>query len=214
MLGYSAYLQPVGPGLLLGLGQDADGDGRVQGLQLSLFDVTNPAAPRRVSQLKLPEHQLERRVRLPRDHRRRRPGAAAHHLDGRAPMGAPTVEVAPAPATEPATVEPTAPDSVPGEGAGSAGGSPGSSSDASSGSSGSSGSGTSAMPVMPSSTTVLAVPSTGRRFGTPHTLVVPSTDQGSTTRTFVDARDIWTLTNDSLADHDRTTWRRVAVVRF
>jgi hypothetical protein len=43
--GYSSYLHPVGPGLLLGIGQDATTDGRVKGSKLSLFDVTDPAAP-------------------------------------------------------------------------------------------------------------------------------------------------------------------------
>ncbi|OON33252.1 hypothetical protein BSA16_01360, partial [Micromonospora sp. Rc5] len=37
--GYSAYLHPAGPGRLLGVGQEADADGRAQGLQVSLFDV-------------------------------------------------------------------------------------------------------------------------------------------------------------------------------
>lgn len=54
LLGYSAYLHPAGEGLLLGIGQAADGDGRREGLQLSLFDVSNPAAPRRLSQVVLP----------------------------------------------------------------------------------------------------------------------------------------------------------------
>jgi hypothetical protein len=54
MLGYSAYLHPAGDGLLLGAGQAADGDGRQQGLQLSLFDVSDPAAPRRLAQVVLP----------------------------------------------------------------------------------------------------------------------------------------------------------------
>jgi len=49
--GYSAYLHPVGDGLLLGVGQEADADGRVQGTKLSLFDVSNPADPREVSSL-------------------------------------------------------------------------------------------------------------------------------------------------------------------
>jgi Beta propeller domain len=48
ILGYSAYLHPVGDGLLLGVGQDATSEGRVQGVQASLFDVSNPAAPRRL----------------------------------------------------------------------------------------------------------------------------------------------------------------------
>ena len=49
--GYSAYLHPVGDGLLLGVGQDASEDGRVQGTQLSLFDVHDPANPQRLSTL-------------------------------------------------------------------------------------------------------------------------------------------------------------------
>ncbi|GGI02833.1 beta-propeller domain-containing protein [Egicoccus halophilus] len=49
--GYSAYLHPVGDDLLLGVGQDADLDGRTLGLQVSLFDVSDPAAPQRLDQL-------------------------------------------------------------------------------------------------------------------------------------------------------------------
>ncbi|HEY8585065.1 MAG TPA: beta-propeller domain-containing protein [Capillimicrobium sp.] len=48
--GYSAYLHPVGDGLLLGVGQDATDEGRVRGTQLSLFDVSDPAAPKRLHQ--------------------------------------------------------------------------------------------------------------------------------------------------------------------
>jgi hypothetical protein len=44
--GYSAYLHPVGEGLLLGVGQDADSRGRVRGTALSLFDVSDAARPR------------------------------------------------------------------------------------------------------------------------------------------------------------------------
>lgn len=51
--GYSAYLHPVGDGLLLGIGQDASTDGRVLGTQVSLFEVRDPAAPKRLAQLKL-----------------------------------------------------------------------------------------------------------------------------------------------------------------
>ena len=43
--GYSAYLHPVGDGLLLGVGQDASPQGRPLGTQLSLFDVSDPAHP-------------------------------------------------------------------------------------------------------------------------------------------------------------------------
>ncbi len=51
ILGYSAYLHPVGEGKLLGLGQDADDQGRTKGTQLSLFDVSDPANPIRIDQI-------------------------------------------------------------------------------------------------------------------------------------------------------------------
>ncbi|MFI6520247.1 beta-propeller domain-containing protein [Spirillospora sp. NPDC050679] len=51
--GYSAYLHPTAPGRLLGVGQDADSQGRVKGTQVSLFDVS--AAPRRVGVHHLPQ---------------------------------------------------------------------------------------------------------------------------------------------------------------
>lgn len=50
ILGYSAYLHPIGDGLLLGIGQDATEQGRTLGTQVSLFDVSDPASPRRVDQ--------------------------------------------------------------------------------------------------------------------------------------------------------------------
>jgi uncharacterized secreted protein with C-terminal beta-propeller domain len=53
--GYSAYLHPIGEDLLLGVGQEASDDGRVQGLQLSLFDVSDLAQPRRVQKAQLGE---------------------------------------------------------------------------------------------------------------------------------------------------------------
>ena len=43
--GYSAYLHPVGDGLLVGIGRDADEDGRIEGFKASLFDVSDPAKP-------------------------------------------------------------------------------------------------------------------------------------------------------------------------
>ncbi|MFZ4811980.1 MAG: beta-propeller domain-containing protein [Ilumatobacteraceae bacterium] len=49
--GYSAYLHPVGDHLLLGVGQSATDEGRTLGTQLSLFDVSDPAAPKQVSTL-------------------------------------------------------------------------------------------------------------------------------------------------------------------
>jgi hypothetical protein len=51
--GYSAYLHPVGDGLLLGVGQDATDSGRVTGAQVSLFDVSDPAHPTRLDQVSL-----------------------------------------------------------------------------------------------------------------------------------------------------------------
>ncbi|MEH0844864.1 beta-propeller domain-containing protein [Micromonospora sp. CPCC 205711] len=48
--GYSAYLHPAGEGRLLGVGQEASDRGRVQGTQLSLFDVSDPAKPTRIAQ--------------------------------------------------------------------------------------------------------------------------------------------------------------------
>jgi hypothetical protein len=48
--GYSAHLQPVGEDRLIGIGQEANTQGRVQGSQVSLFDVSDPASPRRLAQ--------------------------------------------------------------------------------------------------------------------------------------------------------------------
>ena len=51
ILGYSAYLQPLGDGLLLGIGQDADERGVIAGSQVSLFDVSDLSNPTRLSSL-------------------------------------------------------------------------------------------------------------------------------------------------------------------
>ncbi len=48
--GYSAYLHPLGDGLLLGVGQDATEQGRQTGVQLSLFDVSKLSKPVRLDQ--------------------------------------------------------------------------------------------------------------------------------------------------------------------
>jgi uncharacterized secreted protein with C-terminal beta-propeller domain len=50
ILGYSAYLHPIGDDLLLGIGQDATEEGRLEGTQLSVFDVSDPAKPARLHQ--------------------------------------------------------------------------------------------------------------------------------------------------------------------
>jgi len=55
ILGYSAYLHPLGGDLLLGVGQDATEQGRRLGAQLSLFDVGDPARPARLHQHSLGE---------------------------------------------------------------------------------------------------------------------------------------------------------------
>jgi Beta propeller domain len=54
MLGYSAYLHPIGEGRLIGIGQDATAEGGTLGTQVALFDVRDPAAPTRVAQATLP----------------------------------------------------------------------------------------------------------------------------------------------------------------
>jgi hypothetical protein len=51
--GYSAYLHPLGDGLLLGLGQEATDQGRVTGMQLSVFDVRDLSRPVQVDRLQL-----------------------------------------------------------------------------------------------------------------------------------------------------------------
>ena len=56
ILGYSAYLHPIGDGLLLGVGQDADDEGRIKGTQVSVFDVSDLANPVRTHQFSLPEN--------------------------------------------------------------------------------------------------------------------------------------------------------------
>jgi hypothetical protein len=51
--GYSAYLHPVGKDLLLGVGQNASEQGRRQGTQLSLFDVSDLRRPKRIQHAQL-----------------------------------------------------------------------------------------------------------------------------------------------------------------
>ncbi|HEY7069758.1 MAG TPA: beta-propeller domain-containing protein [Acidimicrobiales bacterium] len=59
MLGYSAYLHPIGDGRLIGIGQDATEQGRTTGTQVALYDVRDPAAPVRVAQAVLPQSSTE-----------------------------------------------------------------------------------------------------------------------------------------------------------
>ena len=52
--GFSAYLHPLSGGLLLGVGQEADPrTGQPLGLQVSLFDVSDPAEPTQLSRVAL-----------------------------------------------------------------------------------------------------------------------------------------------------------------
>jgi len=48
ILGYSAYLHPIGDGRLIGIGQEATEEGRTVGAKVSLFDVSDPSDPREV----------------------------------------------------------------------------------------------------------------------------------------------------------------------
>jgi Beta propeller domain len=52
--GYSAYLHPVGDGRLVGVGAEADDQGRREGAQVSLFDVGEPARPVRLDRYLVP----------------------------------------------------------------------------------------------------------------------------------------------------------------
>jgi hypothetical protein len=45
--GFSDYMHPLGESHLLTIGRDASAQGQVQGLMLQVFDVSNPAAPKR-----------------------------------------------------------------------------------------------------------------------------------------------------------------------
>jgi hypothetical protein len=51
LTGYSAYLHPAADRTLIGIGQEATAQGRPLGTQISLFDVSNPASPRRLAHL-------------------------------------------------------------------------------------------------------------------------------------------------------------------
>ncbi|MFY1688837.1 beta-propeller domain-containing protein [Plantactinospora sp. WMMB782] len=48
--GYSSYLHPAGNGRLIGIGQEANAQGRTEGTQVSLFDVSDPTRPTRIAQ--------------------------------------------------------------------------------------------------------------------------------------------------------------------
>ena len=51
--GFSSYLHPVGEHRLIGIGQSATDEGRTTGSQVSLFDVSDPASPKRIAQYEI-----------------------------------------------------------------------------------------------------------------------------------------------------------------
>ncbi|CAN8064345.1 unnamed protein product [Agarophyton chilense] len=53
--GFSSYLHPISPGLILGVGQDAISEGRTTGAKVSLFDVSDKTTPKELSSWTLPE---------------------------------------------------------------------------------------------------------------------------------------------------------------
>ncbi|HEX4901226.1 MAG TPA: beta-propeller domain-containing protein, partial [Acidimicrobiales bacterium] len=53
--GFSSYLHPTGEGRLVGIGRDADEQGRDRGLLVSLFDVSDPTAPAQLQTWTEPE---------------------------------------------------------------------------------------------------------------------------------------------------------------
>ena len=57
--GFSTYLHPLGDGLLVGVGQDADDTGRTRGAKVSLFDVSDPAAPTELDVIVFPNGHSE-----------------------------------------------------------------------------------------------------------------------------------------------------------
>jgi uncharacterized secreted protein with C-terminal beta-propeller domain len=57
--GYSAHLQPVGDDRLVGIGQEATTRGSRTAVQVSLFDVANPADPRRLARHQVPDASSE-----------------------------------------------------------------------------------------------------------------------------------------------------------
>ncbi len=124
--GYSAYLHPLGDGLLLGVGQDMPTQGRaVQlGTQLSLFDVGDPANPTRLSQVGLgagragAEYDPHAFLWWPAEHLAAVPVMSYAPPPGAVPgsssSGAPVSGTAPAAPGTPTTSVPPAPPAVTG----------------------------------------------------------------------------------------------------
>jgi len=200
ILGYSAYLHPVGDGLVLGVGQDADPDGRVKGLQMALFDVSDPASPRRVDRVTMPGAWSD----VEGDHH------AFTFADGLALVPF-TRYVDPGTDVEGGVVPPDSGSAEPATGA---------STQPDAGSGSAPAAGTSVLPVQTFDAGVVAVRlGSDRRFGSP--VVLRATGDGpqvvdqrtgypgpTPLRTFVGDGSIWTVTTGGIAAHDTDTLRR------
>ncbi len=57
--GFSSYLHRLSDGLLMGVGQDADADGRILGTQVATYDISDLSRPRQVSKLTYPDSYSE-----------------------------------------------------------------------------------------------------------------------------------------------------------
>ncbi len=233
LLGYSAYLHPVGDGLLLGLGQAGDAAGRTEGLQMSLFDVSDPAAPRLLDRVKISGAGSD----VEGDHHAFT-FADALALAPFTRWGGPATVGPDSPAPEP--VDPssgsgsaTGPGSAPGSSASSGSGS------GSSASSGSSGAGGAVAPTPPAllpmmqtyDAGVLAVALQGHSLGRVHLLrplaggparIDMNSDMtryqdllaAVPLRTVVYAGTIFTVTPLGIAAHDAHTFTRLGFTRF
>ena len=56
--GFSAYMHPYSDNLLLGIGYDADENGRTTGLKLSMFDISDPGDVKEVDKLSLSSYEM------------------------------------------------------------------------------------------------------------------------------------------------------------
>ncbi|HUS62291.1 MAG TPA: beta-propeller domain-containing protein [Acidimicrobiales bacterium] len=65
--GFSAYLHPIGDGLVIGIGQDATDEGQRKGAQMSIFDVSDLRDPKRLATAAITDGQGQSNVE--QDHR-------------------------------------------------------------------------------------------------------------------------------------------------
>jgi uncharacterized secreted protein with C-terminal beta-propeller domain len=57
--GFSDYLHPVDENHIIGIGRDATDQGRMQGMKMSLFDVTDVANPREISKVSIGDRETD-----------------------------------------------------------------------------------------------------------------------------------------------------------